>query len=100
MKFVKVRDAKATLSGTIEDSQEQKVVITKHGKPVCILIGCEGYEIEDVLTIADPAFWEMIEKRRAKGRTRPLASVRERFARKDAAEARKRARGKKTTPRD
>lgn len=91
MKFVTVRDAKATLSGTIEDSQEQKVVITKHGKPVCILIGCEGYEIEDVLTIADPAFWEMIEERRKKGRTRSVASVRERFARQDARAARERS---------
>ena len=91
MKFVTVRDAKATLSGTIEDSQEQKVVITKHGKPVCILIGCEGYEIEDVLTIADPAFWEMIEERRKKGRTRSVASVRERFARQNARAARERS---------
>ena len=30
MKFIKVRDAKAMLSGAIQDSQEQKVVITKH----------------------------------------------------------------------
>ncbi len=95
MKFITVRDAKATLSGTIEDSQEQKVVITKHGKPVCILIGCEGFEIEDVLTIADPAFWEMIEERRTKGRTRSLASVREKFARKDAASSRKRSKSRK-----
>ena len=91
MKFVTVRDAKASLSGTIEDSQGQKVVITKHGKPVCILIGCEGYEIEDVLTIADPPFWEMIEERRKKGRTRSIASVRERFARKDARAASERS---------
>ncbi len=97
MKFVTVRDAKATLSGTIEDSQGQKVVITKHGKPVCILIGCEGYVIEDVLTLADPAFWEMIEQRRKSGRTRTLASVRERFASKDARAARKRSASRKKT---
>jgi prevent-host-death family protein len=90
MKFITVREAKATLSNTIAESQEQRVVITKHGKPVCILIGCEGYEIEDVLTAADPEFWKMIEERRARGRTRSIASVRERFARKDAAAARKR----------
>jgi prevent-host-death family protein len=89
MKFITVREAKATLSTTIAESQEQRVVITKHGKPVCILIGCEGYEIEDVLTAADPEFWNMIEERRARGRTRSLASVRERFAKRDAAAARK-----------
>ena len=96
MKFITVRDAKATLSGTIDDCQEQKVVITRHGRPVCILIGCEGYELEDVLTAADPAFWEMIAKRRAEGRTRSLASIRERFARKDAAATRKRTTRKKS----
>jgi prevent-host-death family protein len=89
MKFITVRDAKATLSNTISESQEQRVVITKHGKPVCILIGCEGYEIEDVLTAADPKFWEMIQERRARGKTRSIASVRERFAKKDVAAARK-----------
>jgi hypothetical protein len=56
----------AKLSGAIEDSQEQKIII------------------------ADPASWEMIEERRKKGRTRSLASVRERFARKDAHSARQR----------
>ena len=89
MKFITVRNAKATLSNTIAVSQEQRVVITKHGKPVCILIGCEGYEIEDVLTAVDPEFWKMIEERRTRGRTRSIASVRERFAKKDAAAARK-----------
>ena len=90
MKFITVREAKATLSGAIAQSQEQRVVITRHGKPACILIGCEGYEIEDVLAAADPAFWETIEARRRNGSTVALASVRERFARKDAAEARSR----------
>ena len=56
MKFISVREAKSTLSETIAESQEQRVVITKHGKPVCMFIGREGYEIEDVLTAADPAF--------------------------------------------
>ena len=92
MKFITVREAKATLSGAIAQSQEQRVVITRHGRPACILIGCEGYEIEDVLAAADPAFWKTIEERRRNGRTLALASVRERFARKDAAEARSRLR--------
>lgn len=90
MKFMSLRDAKATLSAAIATSQEQRVVITKHGKPVCIIIGCEGYEIEDVLTAADPGFWKMIEERRSRGQTRSLASVRARFARKDVERARRR----------
>jgi len=57
-----------------------------------------GYEIEDVLTIAEPKFWEMIEGRRKSGQTRNIASVRERFARKDARAARKRSASRKKTP--
>ncbi len=94
MKFITVREAKAKLSNAISESQEQRVVIMKHGKPVCILIGCEGYEIEDVLTAADPSFWKMIEERRAGGRIRPLASVRESLARRDITEVRKRRSGR------
>jgi prevent-host-death family protein len=89
MKFISVRDAKATLSDAIAESQDKRVVITKHGKPVCILIGCEGYEIEDVLTAADPTFWKMIEERRSRGRTRSIASVRERLARRDSSRSSK-----------
>jgi prevent-host-death family protein len=89
MKFITVRDAKATLSNAIAESQDKRVVITKHGKPVCILIGCEGYEIEDVLTAADPAFWKMIEERRSRGRTHSLESVRRRFANKNISRASK-----------
>ena len=74
MKFLNLRDAKATLSAAIATSQQQRVVITKHGKPVCIIIGCEGYEIEDVLTAADPGFWED-DRRTPIKRTRPLACV-------------------------
>lgn len=88
MKFITVREAKATLSGAIAQSQEHRIVITRHGKPACILIGCEGYEVEDVLAAADPAFWESIESRRRTGNTLALATVRERFARKDASNAR------------
>ena len=98
MRFITVREAKATLSGAIAQSQEQRVVITRHGKPACILIGCEGYEIEDVLTAADPAFWKMLEERRRKGSTLALASVRGLFAREDAAEARNRPRRRTTRP--
>jgi prevent-host-death family protein len=95
MRFITVREAKATLSDTIAQSQGQRVVITRHGKPVCVLIGCAGYEIEDVLTAADPAFWKMIEQRRARGRSRSLAQVRQSFARKDSATAQKAKGGRK-----
>ena len=38
MKVVAVRDAKASLSEYIEEAQRDRVLITKHGKPVAKLV--------------------------------------------------------------
>lgn len=65
MKFVKLGDAEAKLSAAIAASQHQRVVITKRGKPVCIIIECQGYQIEDVAAAAEPGFWKMIDERRS-----------------------------------
>jgi antitoxin (DNA-binding transcriptional repressor) of toxin-antitoxin stability system len=35
------------------------VLITKHGKPAALIIGVEGEDLEDLLTMANPRFWEM-----------------------------------------
>jgi hypothetical protein len=40
MKFITVREANATLSNAISESQEQRVVIMKHGKPVPASMNC------------------------------------------------------------
>jgi prevent-host-death family protein len=64
MKIVAIKDAKAKLSGYCEEAQEQRVLITKHGKPLVLVIGVEGQDLEDVLTASNPKFWELIEERR------------------------------------
>ncbi len=76
MKIVAVREAKASLSEYIEKSQRDRVLITKHGRPAALVIGVEGEDLEDLLTMGDPRFWEMIEDRRRQGRTSTLAEVR------------------------
>ncbi len=76
-KFMSVADANNNLSHTIAEAQNRRIVITKHGKPVAMLVGCDGHDMEDIMTAADPAFWRMIEKRSQPGRkTVSLAEVR------------------------
>ena len=82
MKFVSIRDYKASLSSYLAESQRQRVIVTRHGKPVSLVVGIEGYDIEDALTLADPDFWKMIEERRQNPRTLSLAQARKRFAAK------------------
>lgn len=80
MKFVSVRDAKAHLSEYLEESQREGVIVTNHGKPQCVVIGVEGYDMEEVVMMANPKFWEMIEARRKQPRT-PLVEFERELAR-------------------
>jgi prevent-host-death family protein len=79
MKVVAVREAKASLSEYIDKAQRDRVLITKHGKPVALVIGVEGEDLENLLTMANPRFWEMIEDRRRKNGSATLAEVRARY---------------------
>jgi prevent-host-death family protein len=67
MRFVGVREAQQGLSGLVKDCQAEGVVLTRHGKPVALLTGVEGYDPEEVLLAHDPAFWRLIEERRRPG---------------------------------
>lgn len=64
MKVVALKEAKAGLSQYCARSQDERVLITKHGRPLALVVGVEGREIEDVLTASNPEFWRMIEQRR------------------------------------
>ena len=79
MKVVALREAKQKLSATVDESQEQRVLITRYGKPAAILIGVEGEELEDILLRSNPRFWEMIEASRSDPRRLSLAEVRSRY---------------------
>jgi prevent-host-death family protein len=79
MKVVAVREAKASLSEYIEEAQRDRILITKHGKPVALVIGVEGEALEDLLTMGNPRFWEMIEDRRRTKSSSTLAEVRARY---------------------
>jgi prevent-host-death family protein len=78
MKVIAVREAKQQLSGCIDTAQKERILITKHGRPVAVVIGVEGRDFEDILLMQNPRFWELIEERR-KQPTLSLAAVRKRF---------------------
>jgi prevent-host-death family protein len=92
MKVVALREAKASLSGYIESAQEDRVLITKHGKPAALVIGVEGEDLEDLLTMGNPRFWEMVEARRASTKTLSIEEVRRRLGVPKKAESVRRVR--------
>jgi prevent-host-death family protein len=87
MKVMTLRDAKARLSSVVEEANNERVLITKNGRPAAVVIGVEGHDTEDVMLISNPKFWAMIEESRRRDRTLTTEQVRERIARKEAAEA-------------
>lgn len=83
MKTAAIKDVKAKLSEYCERSQSERVVITKHGKPVAVMVGVAGRTLEDVLTASNPDFWKMIEARRAEP-TISMQELQKRVRRKSA----------------
>lgn len=64
MKTVTVRDLQKRVKECVDDAQEDRVVITRHGKPAAVLVGVEGDDWEAVVLQTDPTFWKLIRERR------------------------------------
>jgi len=64
MKTVTVRDLQKKVKECVDHAQEDRVVITRHGKPAAVLVGVEDEDWESVVLQTDPAFWKLIRARR------------------------------------
>jgi prevent-host-death family protein len=64
MKTVNARDLQKKIKECVDMSQQDKVVITRHGKPAAVLVGVEGKDWGDVALQTSSSFWKLIESRR------------------------------------
>jgi prevent-host-death family protein len=64
MKTVTVRDLQKKVKECVDDAQEDRVVVTRHGKPAAVMVGVEGKDWEAVVLQTDPTFWKFIRARR------------------------------------
>ncbi len=78
MKTVSVRDLQKTIKKCVDAAQEERIVVTRNGKPAALLIGLEGQDWETVMLQTSPSFWKLIEKRR-KENTISLSEMRKRL---------------------
>jgi len=78
MKTVTARDLQKKVKECMDISQEDQVVITRHGKQAAVLVGVEGRDWEDLVFQTSPAFWQLIEDRR-KQRTISLTELKTRL---------------------
>ena len=54
----------ATLDVCVNDAQQERIVITRKGKPVALVVGVEGMNEEQIALGSSHKFWQLIEKRR------------------------------------
>jgi antitoxin (DNA-binding transcriptional repressor) of toxin-antitoxin stability system len=54
----------ATLDACIKGARHERVVITRKGKPVALVIGIEGLDEEQLQLGSSEKFWTLIEGRR------------------------------------
>ena len=78
MKTVSVRDLQKRLRECVDAAQQDRVVITRRGKPAAVLVGVEGADWETVVVETNASFWRLIEKRR-KQPTVSLADMRKKL---------------------
>ena len=57
----------ATLDACLEEAQHERVLITRAGVPVALIVGLEGLDGEQVQLGSDHTFWELIAEQRRQG---------------------------------
>ena len=54
----------ATLDTCVRDAQPERVIVTRKGKPVALIVGVEGLDEEQLQLGASDKFWELMTERR------------------------------------
>lgn len=54
----------ANLDVCVNDAQHERMVITRNGKPVALIVGVEGMDEEQLQFGSSDKFWRLIEQRR------------------------------------
>ncbi len=63
--MIKIDLRKTDLDSLIQDAQRERLIITRNGKPVALIVGVEGMDEEQLELGSSDKFWRLIEERRA-----------------------------------
>lgn len=67
------------LETCVQEAQRERIVITRNGKPVALLIGVEGMDLEQIELGHSGKFWKLIRQRRGQ-KTLSRAQLEKRIA--------------------
>ncbi len=62
MKVIGLKET--NLDSCVKDAQRERVVLTRNGKPVALVVGVKGLDPEQLDLGSDPEFWRLITHRR------------------------------------
>ena len=62
MKVIGLKDA--NLEECVRRSKNERVVFTRKGKPVAVLVGVHGMDLEQIELGQSDQFWKLIQRRR------------------------------------
>lgn len=68
----------ADLEECVRQAQDDRIVLTRRGKPVALLVGVEGLDLEQIELGQSDAFWRLILQRRRQ-KTVPRAELEKRL---------------------
>jgi len=86
MKAVDIQQT--SLDACVSDAQSERIIITRDGNPVALVVGVEGLDEEQVELGSSDEFWELItQRRKEKTLSRAALQVRidQRFGPRDSA---------------
>ena len=55
----------ATLESCVSNAQRERLMVTRDGAPVALVVGIEGLDSEQVELGSSDEFWKLIKERRA-----------------------------------
>lgn len=55
---------KVDIDECVKDAQHERVVLTRRGKPVALLVGVAGMDLEQIALGHSDEFWQLIRERR------------------------------------
>ncbi|MGE0606098.1 MAG: hypothetical protein AB7O62_03155 [Pirellulales bacterium] len=59
-----IEQSQASLESCVHSAQSERVVITRDGEPVALIVGLEGFDTEQIELGSSEEFWRMIQDRR------------------------------------
>jgi antitoxin (DNA-binding transcriptional repressor) of toxin-antitoxin stability system len=62
-----IRMEQTTLDACLQDAQRERIVITRNGAPIALIVGLEGMDEEQVRMGGSDEFWKRIAERRRQG---------------------------------